>query len=303
MTSSTKHSDTSWKFRDECLDAFADYLARSWCRSDFVVTQERGNPNQVSRLGDLLNAYIWQGKDFEANERELVGYSESLRRAINERDDENVHDTCLKIMKWGGVYSTNFAKDGPRSQLAKELECRRASRSLAEWLTCSVEHLKKRDFKPFEEGSCFSNSTMTKIHALADPDNSLIIYDGRVGAALGFLARTFLETTDGRRFLNSSGTVVPIELRFAFMAGRPSSKKKKRDPSEGKFKFRPYGVDHGLHARCSYLAACCVGRSQKLLSKVSMRQIEAALFMLGDDLNRVEKVKAESGPLDSGVGL
>jgi len=37
------------------------------------------------------------------------------------------------------------------------------------------------------------NSTMTKIVSLADPEQKLVIYDGRVGGALGFFVARFAE--------------------------------------------------------------------------------------------------------------
>jgi hypothetical protein len=46
---------------------------------------------------------------------------------------------------------------------------------------------------PFDGVHLMMNSTMTKIVSLADPEQKLVIYDGRVGGALGFFVTRFAE--------------------------------------------------------------------------------------------------------------
>ena len=74
------------------------------------------------------------------------------------------------------------------------------------------------------------NAGFVKIYSLLCDD--CVIYDGRVGAALGLLTRQFCEAT-GR-------TVVPSMLAFAFGTPKeaPNSKHAKiRDPSHGTLRF------------------------------------------------------------------
>ena len=84
------------------------------------------------------------------------------------------------------------------------------------------------------------NAGFVKIYSLLCDD--CVIYDGRVGAALGLLTRQFCEVT-GRM-------VVPAMLAFAFGTPKeaPNSKHAKvRDPSRGTLRFPRLRQDARFH--------------------------------------------------------
>lgn len=55
----------------------------------------------------------------------------------------------------------------------------------------SLLHIETEPLLPFDGTELIMNSAVTKIISLADPNNKLIIYDGRVGSALGHFASLY----------------------------------------------------------------------------------------------------------------
>jgi hypothetical protein len=110
----------------------------------------------------------------------------------------------------------------------------------------AVSLLKNRDgdlhrFGTFEYGLPM-NSSMTKVYALADPDEFLIIYDGRVGAALAHLARLFLE--------QQKTPNVPPEFNYRWGASRAfhAGVQDSRNLSTSKYSFpRLFGPHSDIH--------------------------------------------------------
>src|SRR5450631_2292685 len=61
-------------------------------------------------------------------------------------------------------------------------------------MTARVSSIAMNDSQTTPDGvNLIMNSTMTKILSLADPEQKLVIYDGRVGGALGFFVARFAE--------------------------------------------------------------------------------------------------------------
>jgi len=116
------------------------------------------------------------------------------------------------------------------------------------------------------------DSGLTKIYALASEKS--IIYDDRVGAALGLLSRKYLESINE--------TEVPPELKFM------RSNKSERNPSTTVFRFpsRPVKSKKSnapLFPRQAYSNLMANWIVTKLASELkwSRHQVEAALFMIG----------------------
>lgn len=153
----------------------------------------------------------------------------------------------------------------------------------------AVQLLKNADapLDRFRTHSLPMNSSMTKVYALADPEQFLIIYDGRVGAALGHLSRLYL--------MQGGERTVPEELSFRWGGIQPPPPRGQRDPrnpSTGEYVFPPlfnvYRSD--LHhaemvRRGSVLVSDCVRLVTSPRSRVSSREMEAALFMWGYRVN------------------
>src|SRR5690606_19859896 len=125
------------------------------------------------------------------------------------------------------------------------------------------------------------NSATTKLYSLADPSDAIAIYDGRVGAGLGLLAKSYC-----REF---GIEPIPEELRFRWGAARGDHGRASRNPSDGPYRFPKLGVRPRSHQRHAEM----VIRTTRLLkalaeaNQCSVRDWEAGLFMLGFSVRSV----------------
>lgn len=227
-------------------------------------------------LRDALSKYSWAGAGYEANKAVLESFSEGFK-SIKNNNRHSAHQIethakliCIEILGWGGVRN-------PRTiewlgMLAKSCK-------LLSTLRHATESLKMGHFNEFSENGLLMNSGTTKIYSIFDSDEKLIIYDGRVGAALGYLATRYCEVDNIKS--------LPQSLKYAW---GPSRKTKfgshKRNPSKPGFNFPQLGVGadhHRMHAEM-------MSRASELILEVSLRtrstprEWEAALFMLGYEL-------------------
>ena len=141
------------------------------------------------------------------------------------------------------------------------------------------------------DGGPIMNSGWTKYYALALPSH--IIYDARVGAGLGFLARRYLEK------LTHQPESVPEGLNFRWSTGRQGKGRKLQNPSSTRYSFNRLSRNATgsqawarvnlwanwllSQARAEARAAWCDGPD-------GLRKVEAALFMLGYDLTRATRM-------------
>jgi hypothetical protein len=121
-----------------------------------------------------------------------------------------------------------------------------------------------------------------------------VIYDGRVGAALGLLARQFCQQTGLKR--------VPANL--AFVCGTPKEgahpkHPKNRDPSVGELKFPKLGHDSQVHTEHTMLAnwflrgALALNPGPFTKGEAGFHELAAGLFMVGYDLGGVHALRAD----------
>src|SRR4249919_1915216 len=114
------------------------------------------------------------------------------------------------------------------------------------------------------------NSTMTRIVSLADPEQKLVIYDGRVGGALGYFVARFTEEREIHQY------DLADQLLFAV------DREPKRRPDTNRIHFP--ALFGNTRDRCH---ASMVRWASQLIWQVakecqaSPREIEAALFMWG----------------------
>jgi hypothetical protein len=246
-----------------CLeDAFKSYF---WPVAPSDDDEEEGSGNVAPEQASFL-----------ANAGQLTRLRDSIRTALSQADEQRLFVACMKILDWGRVYR------GAVGWLIAQVE----SRSLAGKLTRAIEILDGDGSSSISEfagnRSLRMDSGLTKIYSLAA--ESTIIYDDRVGAAIGLLAREFLRSRHISE--NEKARRVPHEL--AFMRSHARS----RNPSEGSYAFpgKPTGDRAGeLHARSNLWANWILGSIagsretiwgfSDFLSK--LRALEAALFMLG----------------------
>ena len=131
------------------------------------------------------------------------------------------------------------------------------------------------------------NSGMTKIYSLLL--NDFMIYDSRVGAAIGYLIVHYCQE---RQLKNT-----PSLLKFPWAEAKESNpvNAKNRNPSCGSLKLNRI-TNPQQHARWNLRASWLlneVAKSSQLFSqeKNPLRSLEAALFMIGYDLGGDSKPK------------
>lgn len=234
----------------------------------------------IDSLSDAFNEYFWptqasdedekqdldlSNSNFKCNELVLNGLSESLRAALVRNDSQELFYQCIRVLDWGQVYRGSI----------RWLVDRFEKNSLCDDIRASIKTLegdKTSALDAFSSETLRIDSGLTKIFSLAS-DRS-IIYDDRVGAALGLLVRKYLEKYH-------PGVGVPEQLDF--MPGRH----KERNPSTGCFKFTGRGnksinTSICIHSRSNLLANWVVGAIANNLGKPwTIRRVESGLFMIG----------------------
>lgn len=245
-------------------------------------------------LEDVFRMYWWNRQGYGANKLRLDAVKTAIDAAIKGEDGESGYElaerACEQVMEWG------FGR-GRRPYKANMRWAMRQNDALVSVLRRGRESLTgdSPNFEVFatvaDENCCSPkmNAGWTKYYALALPD--FVIYDGRVGAALGFLVRRYLESLDA-----DESNCVPE--RLAFLWGDGDGASKLRDPSRGAYKFgKLYGGRYGSKpwARVNVWAnwILCEARDKAGATWCSgpdgLRKLEAALFMLGYDLSRADE--------------
>jgi len=229
----------------------------------------------ASGLGDAQSKYNWNGRSVFENKAELDKFAGELQSSIRRNSNKDVCDISRGVMRWGGVDNKHRQK---RTFAWIELN----SDEIVKKLTESVSSIKEEStsLNAFDGSNLIMNSTMTKIVSLADPEQRIVIYDGRVGSALGFFVARFAEEQD----LEQHDIV--DQLLFAV------DPQPKRNPSTRRIRFpRLFGKDRDrCHATMVRWATRVIGQVAKDCD-VDPRKIEAGLFMWDYD------VSAEPPPL------
>jgi hypothetical protein len=169
------------------------------------------------------------------------------------------------IMHWGGVDNKH------RQKRTFEWIGRNADEISAK-LSNAVDLIKdeRASLDSFDGINLIMNSTMTKIVSLADPEQKLVIYDGRVGGALGFFVARFTEEREIHQY------DVADQLLFAV------DREAKRTPETNRIHFPAlFGKARDrCHASMVRWASQLIWQVAKEC-QASPREIEAALFMWG----------------------
>lgn len=273
---------------NELESEFADYLASLWhgpfehryriSRSYRWNDWRHTNTSPVTdvwwcnTLSQAARHYSWT---LPAHATAFDRLSEELRLGLDNNQEDEVRSTCLAIFQWGGV----GAAESNRSRIWVSDQTRG---TLIERLKEAAEALRGTtvELRIFDGEHLLMNSAMTKIYSASCPEE-LAIYDGRVGAALGLIARDFLIE---RKHCGP----VPEVLRFAWGSARTSGVL--RDPSAGGLRFpRLFGTSTDL------MHAILMHRASRILRHVSgkigkpeamLSDLERALFMIGYDVSR-----------------
>lgn len=273
------------------LEIFAAFIADRWTSHyphGYDITHHsawhdwrtrhdgRSVPWSCTSLADAARNWCWTAP---AGQPSFAWLAEQLQLAIATDDQALALDICLKIYKWGGVAKKE--KDASRvwvTQLA-------AAGQLTSDLATAVALLApsaSQSLARFHAADLLMTSATTKLYAAAATDGQVTIYDGRVGAALGLLARQFLELHDIDH--------VPPTLQF--MWGPPQSPAqmaaRTRDASSDRHKFSQLPNGSRSHLPRAHLSRV----TNRLLNAVRMQlaaagvtasllDMERALFMIG----------------------
>lgn len=216
------------------------------------------------------------GYTFAESAKVLSGLSQGLKQSLQDSDSDNCRKYCRSILQWGGVLVNNDKRiDGLGIEICDYFE--KIKNNLSD----------DRSSDDYYQPKMIMNAGFTKIYALYIDD--FIIYDGRVGAALGFLVRRYCED-----FLLAK---VPDELSFAWGKGKESSYKQRaenrRNPGTVRYDFPELYNNPKRHTenniRANWLLKEIADQTEskfnKLNSDLKMRAIEAALFMIGYQVN------------------
>jgi hypothetical protein len=270
----------------EQVREFCQFLAHEWggTRQHSYAVPSRGKSRGWSRtvdgtwsavgLADAVPKYAWGGKDFSENKAALDRFAADLQSAIQRDSNNDVCAILRAIMHWGGV------DNGFRQKWTFEWIERNADEISAK-LSNAIDLIKdeRASLESFDGVNLIMNSTLTRIVSLADPEQKLVIYDGRVGGALGYFVARFTEERDIHQY------DLADQLLFAV------DREAKRRPDTNRIHFPAlFGLARDRwHASMVRWASQLIWQVAKEC-QASPREIEAALFMWGYNVMRGNNV-------------
>jgi hypothetical protein len=236
---------------------------------------------------DLFNNKEYKGVSFQDNKLHLSKFKSGIRSSLINHDYDACINWCLMILDWGKVLNgnkTKLIKLGP-SIIEYLTNCK----SLFESTTLTMNG-KYQVIVKGEKYDVIMNAGFTKIYSLMLED--FIIYDGRVGAALGLIEKYFY---------NATNTEQSKLLSFHYGNARTSNNKKSklnRNPSEGTFKVSVVSSGN-VHTRdnlkANWILQHIIKNSKSKFSDNAepLRALECALFMIGYHLPKNDESQRE----------
>lgn len=220
----------------------------------------------------LPNGKNIKGDTFAQNEKLLTQIGSGMKSALLDKNVDNFLMYSRCTLEWGGVIKSNYNKlENMRTGILKYFE----------------SAITKLDPKSVDTLDCFDeiymNSGFTKLYSLLLDD--FVIYDSRVGAALGLLVRKFLE--------DNNIHTVPEELAFSYGNSRPTKSDtgpiNKRNPSSNRFKFTQLANNDRKHIinnlYANWLLSEIAKSSKFQFENNPIRALESSLFMIGYQVN------------------
>jgi hypothetical protein len=273
----------------EQLREFCQFLAHEWGgnRQHSYAVPSRGKSGAWSRtvdgkwsavgLVDAVSKYVWSGKSFSENKAEFDRLAADLQSAIQRDSNKDACDILRAIMRWAGV-------DNKHRQRRTFEWIERNADEISAKLSNVIDLIKdeRASLDSFDGVNLIMNSTMAKIVSLADPEQKLVTYDGRLGGALSFFVARFTEEREIHQY------DVTDQLLFAV------DREPKRNPDTNRIHFP--ALFGNARDRCH---ASMVRWASQLIWHVaeecqaSPREIEAALFMWGYNVMRRCNVAGE----------
>jgi hypothetical protein len=261
----------------EQLREFCQFLAHEWggIRQHSYAVPSRGKLQAWSRtvdgkwsavgLADAASKYAWHGKNFTENKAEFDRLAADLQSAIQRNSNSDVCTILRTIMHWGGA-DNSYRQKGTFEWIERNAD------EISAKLSNAVDLIKdeRASLDCFDGVNLTMNSTMAKIVSLADPEQQLVAYDGRLGGALGYFVARFTEEREIHQY------DVADQLLFAV------DRDAKRTPDTNRIRFPAlFGKTRDLrHATMVRWASQLIWQVAKECDS-SPREIEAALFMWG----------------------
>jgi hypothetical protein len=261
----------------EQLREFCQFLAHEWGgnRQHSYAVPSRGKSGAWSRtvdgkwsavgLVDAVSKYVWSGKSFSENKAEFDRLSADLQSAIQRDSNKDACDILRAIMRWAGV-------DNKHRQRRTFEWIERNADEISAKLSSVIDLIKdeRASLDSFDGVNLIMNSTMAKIVSLADPEQKLVTYDGRLGGALSFFVARFTEEREIHQY------DVTDQLLFAV------DREPKRNPDTNRIHFPALfgSARDRRHASMVRWASQLIWQVAKEC-QASPREIEAALFMWG----------------------
>ena len=170
----------------EQIREFCQFLAHEWGgnRQHSYAVPSKGKSRAWSRtvdgkwsavgLADAVSKYAWSGKSFAENKAELDRFAADLQSAIQRDSNNDVCAILRAIMHWGGA-------DNKHRQRRTFEWIERNADEISAKLSNAVDLIKdeQASLDSFDGVNLTMNSTMAKIVSLADPEQKLVVYDGR----------------------------------------------------------------------------------------------------------------------------
>ncbi len=226
------------------------------------------NP-QYNSLQQARGEYWWGKGAYADNTATLTILEDALRNALTARDSAALENSIFQVFDWGGVSREGNPRDENRPWVRRH----RIAGTLITQINAGINYLSQDDTafseREFDGMGLRMNASFTKVYSLLI--NGFPMYDGRVGAALGLMVRLWAETNDKPS--------IPASLNFPWGAGQGNNPRN-RDPSSTPYTFLEL-ESHAPHAYWNMLAGWILSEVATNLDDVQLRDLEAALFMIG----------------------
>ena len=205
----------------------------------------------------------------------LTRLAKAFRESVRINDIVLSRKCSFSMLKWGGVERGNQERiNGMGEDVCAHF------RDIQEQLDLSSVRLSKNH-------GIHINSGFTKLYFLLIDD--FMMYDGRVGAAMGLMVRKFCEENDLYQ--------IPRLLQFSYGPGRESGgSSNRRDPSLGGYQFSKFSFNPRRHLqdniKASWLLKAVADNTKSRFSRLPqdlplnerLTALQSALFMIGYDV-------------------
>lgn len=204
--------------------------------------------------------------------------AEAFRNSVQRQDTQLIRKCTSAMLAWGGVLNRN------QDRIANLGE------QVGDYFKRAKENLNLSDTRLGNHDDIFINSGFTKLYSLLI--NDFIMYDGRVGAALGLLGRLYSQ--------EKTYAKIPDTIEFSFGSGKVSSAKQlddnRRDPSTNNYRLPEFSGNQTRHMndniKASWLLKELADKTrsrftslpQDALLNERLTAIQSALFMIGYDV-------------------